>query len=100
MHAPSKLHFALQEDYRELVGSCAIDDGALRNPRRARGAVVFRVHLDGELAWESGLVRGGDEPVELPRLQLSGKKELVLEVDPSGSHAGDRANWLRMVLVR
>jgi len=100
MHAPSKLYFPLKDDYRELVGYCAIDDGALRNPRRARGAVVFRLHLDGEIAWESGLVRGGDEPVELPRLRLSGKKELVLEVDPAGSHAGDRANWLRMALIR
>ncbi len=100
MHAPSKLHFRLEEGFEELVGLCAIDDEALRNPRHARGAVVFRIHLDGELAWESGLVRGGDDPVAMPRLQLAGKKELVLEVDPSGSYAGDRANWLRMILVR
>jgi len=100
MHAPSRLSFALDGQSGELVGFCAIDDEALKNPQRARGAVIFRLHLDGEVAWESGIVRGGDKPVALPRLKLGGKKELVLEADSAGSHAGDRANWLRMVLVR
>ena len=100
MHAPSRLTFALEGDPGELVGLCAIDDRALRNPRRARGTVVFRLLLDGEVAWESGVIRGGDAPVAFPRLALAGHRELTLEVDPAGSHAGDRANWLRMVLVR
>lgn len=100
MHAPSRLSFVLDGRPGELEGLCAIDDEALKNPQRARGAVIFRLHLDGEVAWESGIVRGGDEPVALPRLKLEGKKQLVLEADSAGSHAGDRANWLRMVLVR
>ena len=100
MHAPSRLTFELDGSYQRLLGACAIDDEALKNPRPARGAVLFRIHLDGKLAFESSLVRGGDEPLAIPDISLSGKKELVLEVDPAGSHSGDRANWLRMILVR
>ena len=100
MHAPSRLYFDLPGDFDELVGRVAMDDSVLVNRDWARGSVIFRLHLDGALAWESGLVRGGDSPLDLPRLAVSGKRELMLEVDPAGDFAGDRANWLRMTLVR
>jgi len=100
MHAPSALTFALDGERRTLRGAVAIDDGARINGVGARGSVVFRVRKDGALAWESPLVRGGDAPLALPELDLAGAHELVLEVDPAGDFAGDRADWLRMVLVR
>jgi len=100
MHAPSALTFALDGERRTLRGAVAIDDSARINGAGARGSVVFRVRKDGALAWESPLVRGGDAPLPLPELELGGAHELVLEVDPAGDFAGDRADWLRMVLVR
>jgi hypothetical protein len=100
MHAPSVLTFALAPGYERLRGSIAIDDSALVNAPAARGSVVFRVRADGELLYESPLVRGGDAPLALPPLALAGKRELALEVDPAGDFAGDRANWLELVLIR
>ncbi len=100
MHAPSQLTFALDGGYRALRGRVAIDDSTLVNPSAARGSVVFRVRADESVLWESSLVRGGDPALAFPTLNLSGKKELVLDVDPAGDFAGDRANWLDLVLIR
>ena len=46
-------------------------------------------------------LRGGDPPMPLPALELKGAQELVLEVDVADDlHVADRADWLRMLLVR
>jgi hypothetical protein len=100
MHAPSRLAFALDGEPARLRGRVAIDDAARINPPAARGSVLFRVRADGELLWESPLVRGGDLPLSMPELDLAGRAELVLEVDPAGDFAGDRADWLDLVRVR
>jgi len=100
LHAPSKLSFALTGGFRALRGRVAIDDSTRTNAAGARGSVIFRVWADGKPLWESPLVRGGDAPLVLPALDLTGKKELVLEADPAGDFAGDRADWLDLVLVR
>jgi len=100
MHAPATLSFDLGADPRGLRGRVAIDDSALANAAAARGSVVFRVRADDALLWESPVVRGGDPPLALPALDLAGRRTLVLEVDPAGDFAGDRANWLDLVLVR
>ena len=100
MHAPSALAFALDAAPCTLRGRVAIDDGVLVNAAAARGSVIFRVRADGAVLWESAVVRGGDAPLALPSLDLTGKKELVLECDPAGDFAGDRADWLDLVLTR
>jgi len=100
MHAPSSLRFELEGEWRLLRGSVAIDDSALVNAASARGSVVFRVRAGDALLWESPVVRGGDPPLSLPPLELGGRRELVLEVDPAGDFAGDRADWLELALVR
>lgn len=100
MHAPSSLRFTLAPGYARLRGRVAIDDSALVNAAAARGSVVFRVRADGATLWESPVLRGGDAPVALPVLELTGKQDLVLEVDPAGDFAGDRADWLELVLIR
>jgi len=78
----------------------AIDDSALLNPEKARGSVIFRLHADGELLWESDVVRGGEAPLRFSGLALAGVRELVLEADPAGDFGGDRSNWLRLLLSR
>ncbi|HED65747.1 MAG TPA: hypothetical protein ENJ09_09355 [Planctomycetes bacterium] len=100
MHAPSRLTFALDGGFSRLRGSCAIDDSSLRNPAAARGSVIFRVLLDDEPAFESPVVRGGDAPLAFGPIDLTGHRELTLELDPAGDFRGDRGNWLRPLLVR
>jgi len=99
-HAPTAVTWRLDGSYVELRGLIGIDDAVLRNPEGARGSVVFRVRADGETLWESPVVRGGEAPRPLPPVSLEGVRELVLEADPAGGFAGDRADWLRMVLRR
>jgi hypothetical protein len=99
VHAPSRLVYALDGGFSALRGAVAIDDTVLFLPHR--GSVHFRVSVDGELRWESPLVRGGIAPLVIPPIDLRGARELVLEVDPATQlHVADRAAWLRMVLVR
>jgi hypothetical protein len=46
-------------------------------------------------------VRGGEAPIALPALALEGKRRLALVVDmDERSFVADRADWLRMLLVR
>lgn len=98
-HAPSRITWALDGAWRELRGAVAVDDSVLRGP--AQGSVVFRLHLDGELVWESPVMSSGDPAVHFPALALEAKTELVLEADMAdGLNQGDRANWLRMMLLR
>jgi hypothetical protein len=99
VHAPSRIEWKLGKSWRTLRGSVAIDDQVLRLP--ARGSVVFRIHADGAQRWQSPTVRGGDAPVAFPAIDLAGVDELVLEVDADAdSYVADRADWLRMILVR
>jgi len=99
VHAPSRLTWTLDGTWRELRGAVAVDDSVLLLPHR--GSVQFRVYVDGVRRWESGLVRGGNPPEAIPTIDLEGAKELVLEVDMATRfHVADRADWLRVLLVR
>jgi hypothetical protein len=99
VHAPSRLEWELDGTWKELRGAVAIDDSVLLLPHQ--GSVRFLVRVDGEERWQSGLVSGGQPPVTIPAVDLSGAKRLALEVDMATRfHVADRANWLRMLLVR
>ena len=99
VHAPSSLTFALNGQWSQLRGLIAIDDAVLR--LHARGSVVFRIRVDGEIAYASGVVRGGMPPFAFPPVDLTGAQELTLECDQATEFAvADRGNWLRMVLVK
>ena len=99
VHAPSRVEYSLGGAWSGLRGSVAVDDEVLHLP--ARGSVRFRIHGDGELLWESAVLRGGDEPVAFPELDVEDVQTLLLEVDMAEElHAGDRADWLRLILVR
>lgn len=101
VHAPSKLTFALDGSWTSLRGAVAIDDSV--HLLAYKGSVEFALHLDGntEPAWRSGRVRGGDAPLALPALALEGVKQLDLVVSmDERSFVADRANWLRMLLIR
>ena len=60
-----------------------------------------RIEVDGVSRWDSGVVRGGEPARLLPRIDLRGAKQLALIVDAAeDSFVADRADWLRLVLVR
>lgn len=99
VHAPSRLTYALDGSWKELRGACAVDDQVLL--LSSRGSVVFRILVDGEERWASPIQRAGDAPLEFPAISLAGARELALEADMSTEfHVGDRADWLRPLLVR
>jgi hypothetical protein len=100
VHAPSTLAWTLDGGWARLIGGAvAIDDQVLR--LGARGSVTFRVLVDGKEAWKSGVVRGGDGPLELPPIPLAGARELVLVVEQADeTFVADRADWLGLLLVR
>lgn len=99
VHSPSRLTWELGGAWKELRGLVAIDDQVAR--LTARGSVVFRVLVDGEPRWESAVLRGGDAPQAIPPIDLTDALTLDLEVDMATEfHMGDRADWLRVILVR
>ena len=99
VHAPSRGTWKLGGAWKELHGLVAIDDETAT--LATRGSVVFRVLLDGKEVWKSETLRGGDAPRAMPRIALEGAQELALEVGDAGDgFAGDRADWLELVLQR
>jgi len=99
VHAPSRIVYDLDGEWKSLRGRVAIDDEVISLP--ARGSARFRIKNGESLLWESPLLRGGDMPVALPPIDLQGVRQLVLEVDMADEmHVGDRADWLRLILAR
>jgi hypothetical protein len=98
MQAPGRVSWKLDGTYARLAGAAAIDDGVAR--LATRGSCVFRVLLDGREAWASPVLRAGDPPLAFA-LELGGAREVALVADPTDDgFAGDRANWLGLVLTR
>lgn len=100
MHAPTRVTWRLDGSYARLRALVGLDDSSLLNPPTAHGSVKFKVWLDGKLAWESGVLRGGDPAAQVPSIELGDATELALEADMVGDFQGDRANWLRVLLMR
>ncbi|MEX1025955.1 MAG: NPCBM/NEW2 domain-containing protein [Planctomycetota bacterium] len=100
VHAPSELVYELDGAPWQLRGEVGVDDSVLRGPRIAHGSVRFSIRGDDEELWKSDVMRGGDPAVAFGPLDLDGVSELRLVVDPVDDFMGDRANWLRLLLVR
>ncbi|MBL8843432.1 MAG: NPCBM/NEW2 domain-containing protein [Planctomycetes bacterium] len=97
-HSRSELSFALPASARRFVAVVGISDEVLELPER--GAVEFRVLVDGVERWKSGAVRGGEPAQALEALDVSGGKVLTLIADfGSGEDVADRAVWGEAVLL-
>ncbi len=89
-HSRCELSFALSPASRRFVATVGLCDEVLSLPER--GAVEFRVLVDGVERWKSRLLRGGDEPQRIEALDVSGGKVLTLVADfGSGEDVADRA---------
>ena len=98
VHAPSRLTWKLNREWKEFRTFVAIDDSVLSLD--ARGSVVFRVLVDGEERYRSKLVHGGNAAVAVGPVRLEGARELVLEVlDGDDLWIADRADWLLPILI-
>jgi alpha-galactosidase len=85
-----------------FVSMIGVDDGSAPQPARegappppppAPGSVVFGVWVDGNKAFESGVMKRGDTP-QMVSIDLTGAKRLVLAViDANDGTSGDNAVW-------
>ena len=63
------------------------------------GSVVFRIHADGELRFDSGVLRSGDPPHKV-QVALDQAQELRLEAWDAGDGIScDMANWAEARLI-
>lgn len=92
-HASSKLYFNLPENAETLEFYAGIDDEV-----SGGGSVKFSVHSPEKEIWSSGVVQGSRAPVH-GKVDVSGLKYIVLEIDPNGDNAYDHADWLNPVLT-
>lgn len=99
VHARSSLTFEPGPGFQAFRAKVGIDDSTLDLPRR--GSVVFRVLGDGNVLWESPIVRSGDRPLETPEIDLRSVKRLGLVADfADGFDIADRANWCEPILLK
>ena len=100
VHSSSRLAIETDGSYEEFQAEVGIDQRAGR-----QGSVVFRVYVqdaNGGLtkAFESGVVRGGDELVSV-RVGLSGAPRIALIVEfADRGDQWDHALWLNARLVK
>ncbi|MHB9006190.1 MAG: NPCBM/NEW2 domain-containing protein [Limisphaerales bacterium] len=93
-HANGTIHVLLEGEFVAFEAEVGL------HPCGGGGSVVFRVFVDGELRFDSGVMRAGEiaKPVQV---NLTGAQELRLEaLDAGDGIACDMANWAEAQLVR
>jgi hypothetical protein len=99
MHSSSRLAVETRGQYQQLHAELAIDQLAAQ-----QGSVIFRVYVQNavgnwSLAYESGVVRGGDPLVPM-RVDVRSAVCLALIVDfADRADQWDHANWLNARLI-
>lgn len=87
-HAPGEIVYSLGGRHTRFAADVGLDDAG-----GEAGSVVFRVLLDGRVAFDSGLMRTG-EPAKHVALDVSGVSEMRLVVTDGGNGVQhDHANW-------
>jgi hypothetical protein len=95
MHSAARATFDLDRPYRKLQADLAIDDRA-----GSRGSVIFRVLVDGQVAYRSEEIRGGTPPVPVSvDISSARRLSLIVEYGQWGDQL-DYANWLDARLVK
>ncbi len=103
VHASSHQTWKLDGSDCALALMAGLDDSSRRNAGEssvAGGVVEFRVLVDGEQVWTSGVINGDIGVVQPDPIDLTGAKTLELVVTDGGDGPVlDRANWLRPLLI-
>lgn len=95
VHSRTEITWSLEAGDSRFLADIGLDDST-----NGGGSVTFSVLLDGEVAFESGPVRGGQIP-RLIDIDVSGKKNLTLLVDfGERGDVLDRADWGQAVIVK
>ncbi|TCM96499.1 parallel beta helix pectate lyase-like protein [Paenibacillus sp. BK033] len=93
-HADSEIIYAVGGAYNRFLAEVGVDDETYGN-----GAVSFQVWLDGELAYDSGVLTAESETA-LIDLDISGAQALKLVVTNGGNgNDWDHADWGNAVIV-
>jgi hypothetical protein len=98
------LRYDLGGSFRAFRARVGIDDAS--QPERHRdeawyGTVRFRIEVDGRELWASPIVRAGQAAIDVPPIDLTGAREIVLRTDfADGLPAGDLPVWIEPILVR
>ncbi|MEW6743145.1 MAG: NPCBM/NEW2 domain-containing protein [Planctomycetota bacterium] len=99
VHSRCRLTYDLSAGWSRFEVAYGLADEVLE--LRHQGAMIFRVLVDGQVAFESGVVRGGDPPRPAPRIEVKGKQRLSLEADFGPDFdVADRGVWIEPLLVR
>jgi len=93
-HASSTLLLDLGGGAKRFRAWVGVDDEV-----GEKGTVAFSVWADGQEAWNSGLMKGGEEAKQVD-VDLAGVKQLALIVDPGPDDIEyDHADWADAVIV-
>lgn len=93
-HANSEMTIHLKGVATHFVAIVGVDDES-----GTQGSVVFRVEVDGKVAVETPVLRGGDPP-RLVTVKLAGAQRMVLRVLDGGDQIGhDHADWAAAALL-
>lgn len=95
VHAASEITYALAGRYAAFMCDVGIDDET-----GGRGSATFRVLVDGQLVFDSGVLTHGS-PAKKVNVPVSGGKELKLVVTDGGNgNDWDHADWAGARLLR
>ncbi|MEQ7007090.1 NPCBM/NEW2 domain-containing protein [Actinopolymorpha sp. B17G11] len=96
-HAPSEIVYRLDPGDVRFTAMVGVDDVQRNSPY---SSVVFQVEVDGELVYESPVLRGDSEPQPVD-LDVMGVERLVLRVTEAGDgNNSDHADWAGPTLHR
>jgi len=96
MHSQCRVRYRLDGAYRRFRSLAGIDDAA-----RGGGSAVFAVEVDGRRVFQSDELTGRSPPAVVGPIDLTGARELILEVEFGRSgDVLDRADWCDACLLK
>ncbi len=95
-HAPSEIRYELGGRYAAFEAELGLDDSQLGGP----GSIVFKIEVDGRVAFTSGLRTAGLPPLPV-RVDVADAQTLRLLVEDAGdgNHC-DHADWAGARLIK
>lgn len=86
----------LNQRFSQFRATVGVDDAA-----GGAGSVVFEVHVDDAVAWQSDLISGTTPAVTVPAVDLTGAVQLRLVVRfADRGNVSDYADWCEPTLIR